>query len=77
MWKGLTADPTVLHHHAKSFAYPERLEIIEIGDRVELYSKRSASSEQTISIFLSHALFVLLSLRLTHYINDRRIEKRR
>ncbi|ADQ67162.1 zn-dependent hydrolase of beta-lactamase fold family protein [Halogeometricum borinquense DSM 11551] len=36
MWKGLTADPTVLHHHAKSFAYPERLEIIEIGDRVEL-----------------------------------------
>ena len=36
MWKGMTADPTVLHHHAQSYAYPERLEIVEIGDRVEL-----------------------------------------
>ena len=36
MWKGLTSDPKVLHHHAKSFDYPERLEIVEIGDRVDL-----------------------------------------
>ncbi|QSW98827.1 MBL fold metallo-hydrolase [Haloterrigena alkaliphila] len=36
MWKGLTADPTALHHHANSFAYPSRLEIVEIGDRVDL-----------------------------------------
>jgi L-ascorbate 6-phosphate lactonase len=36
MWKGMTADPTGLHHHAASFAYPEHLEIVEIGDRVDL-----------------------------------------
>ncbi|MGQ3414005.1 MBL fold metallo-hydrolase [Natrinema sp. LN54] len=36
MWKGLTADPTALHHHANSFEYPRRLEIREIGDRVDL-----------------------------------------
>jgi len=36
MWKGLTADPTALHHHANSFEYPRRLDIVEIGDRVDL-----------------------------------------
>jgi L-ascorbate 6-phosphate lactonase len=36
MWKGMTADPTVLHHHAASYEYPRALEIVEIGDRVEL-----------------------------------------
>jgi len=36
MWKGLTADPTVLHHHARSFESPDSLEIVEIGDRVDL-----------------------------------------
>ncbi|GAB3026183.1 MBL fold metallo-hydrolase [Natronobiforma cellulositropha] len=36
MWRGLTSDPKVLHHHTKSFPYPERLELVEIGDRVEL-----------------------------------------
>ncbi|MFD1564915.1 MBL fold metallo-hydrolase [Haloarchaeobius amylolyticus] len=36
MWKGLTADPTALHHHTASFAYPKRLEIVEIGDRAVL-----------------------------------------
>ena len=36
MWKGLTADPKVLHHHARSYAYPRSLEIAEIGDRVDL-----------------------------------------
>jgi len=32
----MTADPTVLHKHAQSYAYPQRLEIVEIGDRIEL-----------------------------------------
>ncbi|WP_435147129.1 MBL fold metallo-hydrolase [Halobaculum sp. P14] len=36
MWKGLTADPTALHDHARSFDYPERLDVVEIGDRVDL-----------------------------------------
>jgi L-ascorbate 6-phosphate lactonase len=36
MWKGLTADPTSLHGHALSFDYPAELEIVEIGDRVDL-----------------------------------------
>ncbi|WP_336036745.1 MBL fold metallo-hydrolase [Halobacterium yunchengense] len=36
MWKGLTADPTALHHHVRSFEYPERLELAEIGDRVDV-----------------------------------------
>ncbi|MUW15438.1 MBL fold metallo-hydrolase [Halorubrum sp. CBA1125] len=36
MWKGLTADPTALREHVRSFAYPERLEIVEIGDRIDL-----------------------------------------
>ncbi|GAD52961.1 putative Zn-dependent hydrolase [Halarchaeum acidiphilum MH1-52-1] len=36
MWKGLTADPTVLHHHAKSFEHPAELELVEIGDRFSL-----------------------------------------
>ncbi|WP_410764511.1 MBL fold metallo-hydrolase [Haloferax sp. DFSO60] len=36
MWKGMTSDPKVLHHHAKSFESPKSLEIVEIGDRVDL-----------------------------------------
>jgi L-ascorbate 6-phosphate lactonase len=36
MWKGLTSDPKVLHHHTRSFAYPRSLELAEIGDRVDL-----------------------------------------
>ncbi|ELY88535.1 MBL fold metallo-hydrolase [Natrinema altunense] len=36
MWKGLTADPAALHHHAASFDHPRRLELVEIGDRVDL-----------------------------------------
>jgi len=36
MWKGLTADPSVLHRHARSYEYPRRLEVVEIGDRIEL-----------------------------------------
>ncbi len=36
MWKGLTADPTALYDHTRSYDYPNSLEIVEIGDRVEL-----------------------------------------
>jgi L-ascorbate 6-phosphate lactonase len=36
MWRGLTADPTALHHHASSFEYPEELEILRIGDRLSV-----------------------------------------
>jgi len=36
MWKGLNADPAVLHHHARSFEYPEQVNVIEIGDRFDL-----------------------------------------
>ena len=36
MWKGMTSDPKVLHHHAKSFEAPRSLDLVEIGDRVDL-----------------------------------------
>jgi len=36
MWRGLTADPTALTTHVRSFEYPRRLELVEIGDRVDL-----------------------------------------
>mgnify|MGYP000162146595 CR=1 FL=1 len=36
MWKGLTADPTALHSHVNSFPFPASLEIVEIGDRVDI-----------------------------------------
>jgi L-ascorbate 6-phosphate lactonase len=36
MWKGLTADPTALHEHVKSFNYPTTLTIREIGSRIEI-----------------------------------------
>jgi L-ascorbate 6-phosphate lactonase len=36
MWRGLTAEPTALHHHVRSFEHPRRLELVEIGDRVDL-----------------------------------------
>lgn len=36
MWKGLTTDPAGLHDHVRSFEYPNRLDIVEIGDRVDL-----------------------------------------
>jgi len=36
MWKGMTTEPTVLHNHASTFPHPETLEIVEIGDRVDL-----------------------------------------
>jgi len=36
MWKGLTAEPTVLHRHANSFEYPRIIDVVEIGDDVRL-----------------------------------------
>jgi L-ascorbate 6-phosphate lactonase len=36
MWRGLTADPTALHRHASSFDYPRRLDVLEIGDSLEI-----------------------------------------
>ncbi|MFB6138116.1 MAG: MBL fold metallo-hydrolase [Halobacteriaceae archaeon] len=36
MWRGLTADPKVLHEHVTSYEYPERLEVVKIGDRVDV-----------------------------------------
>ncbi|WP_435194606.1 MBL fold metallo-hydrolase [Natronomonas sp. EA1] len=36
MWRGMTADPTALRHHIRSFDAPRTLELVEIGDRVSL-----------------------------------------
>jgi L-ascorbate 6-phosphate lactonase len=36
MWKGLTADPGALRHHAASYEFPRELELVEVGDRVDL-----------------------------------------
>jgi len=36
MWRGLTADPTGLHHHTNTFEYPRRLELVELGDRINM-----------------------------------------
>ncbi len=36
IWKNLTADPTALRPHIRSFDRPRTLELAEIGDRVEL-----------------------------------------
>jgi L-ascorbate 6-phosphate lactonase len=36
MWKGLTADPTALHDHVRSFDYPRSLSVVEVGDAVDL-----------------------------------------
>ncbi|WP_135662195.1 MBL fold metallo-hydrolase [Halorhabdus rudnickae] len=36
IWKGMTADPTALYDHVRSFPYPKRLDIVEIGDRIDL-----------------------------------------
>ena len=36
MWKGLTADPSAVRDHVRSFEYPRQLEVLEIGDRTDL-----------------------------------------
>ncbi|MCX2818621.1 MBL fold metallo-hydrolase [Haladaptatus sp. F3-133] len=32
LWKGLNADPKVLHEHAASHEYPKSIEVVEVGD---------------------------------------------
>ena len=39
MWKGMSGDPTALHHHAGSFEYPGQIDVVEIGDRLDLYRR--------------------------------------
>jgi L-ascorbate 6-phosphate lactonase len=36
MWRRLTADPTVLTHHTRGFEQPRDLELVEIGDRIDI-----------------------------------------
>ncbi|QIO22854.1 MBL fold metallo-hydrolase [Haloarcula sp. JP-L23] len=38
MWKGVTGDPKALHEHVSSYRYPRELEVVRIGDRVDLGS---------------------------------------
>ena len=36
MWKGVTGDPKGLHEHAASYEFPRTLEVVSVGDRVDL-----------------------------------------
>lgn len=36
MWKGFRGSPSILHDHASSSMYPRTIDVVEIGDRVEL-----------------------------------------
>lgn len=36
MWRGVGADPKSLHEHAHSFEYPHVVEVVQIGDRVDV-----------------------------------------
>ncbi len=36
MWRGLTADPTAVVHHARRMPHPRYVHPIEIGDRIDL-----------------------------------------
>jgi len=36
MWKGFGASPSVLHDHAASSQYPKTIDVVEVGDRIEL-----------------------------------------
>jgi L-ascorbate 6-phosphate lactonase len=38
MWRGVGADPNVLHEHALSFAYPQTIEVGPIGSRLDVGS---------------------------------------
>lgn len=38
MWKGVSGDPKGLHEHVASYEYPRTLEVVSIGDRVDLGS---------------------------------------
>jgi L-ascorbate 6-phosphate lactonase len=32
----MTADPTALHEHVRSFEFPRRLEVVEVGERIHV-----------------------------------------
>ncbi|MFP4529652.1 MAG: MBL fold metallo-hydrolase [Halodesulfurarchaeum sp.] len=36
MWKGLTADPTALFEHRRSREFPRHIDVVEIGDRIDV-----------------------------------------
>lgn len=36
LWKGFEADPKSLHDHATSFRYPRVVEVVRVGDRLDL-----------------------------------------
>lgn len=36
MWKGFRASPSVLHDNAASFAFPKTIDVVEVGDRIEV-----------------------------------------
>jgi len=38
MWRGMDADPKVLHDHATSFEYPRIIERVQVGDRLDFGS---------------------------------------
>lgn len=38
MWRGVQADPKALHEHVASYQYPQVLDVIRIGDRVDVDS---------------------------------------
>ena len=35
MWRGVGADPKVLHEHAHSYEFPRVVEVATIGDRID------------------------------------------
>lgn len=37
MWKGVRGDPTALHAHAASFEYPRTIDVVEVGDRIDVH----------------------------------------
>lgn len=45
MWRGVGADPTALHEHAASYEYPKLLEVVKIGDRVDIDDPGIVQSE--------------------------------
>ncbi len=36
MWRGVGADPKVLHEHAHSYEYPRVVDVVKIGDRIDV-----------------------------------------
>lgn len=45
MWRGVRADPKVLHEHAASFRYPESIDVVRVGDRLDVGSRGIVTPE--------------------------------